>query len=327
EVPSQAPPLVPGQTKRLKSEYGLDAWKRWVQWRRAQTQLQKLTIGCAATLLIIEDLLRCTTAELSMCLCFFVSEIKRPNGENYSPDSLFYLCLGIQQHLFDNGRVENIFMDRFYCRFSTDFTKKLEGFKPIVTSSGYVHSRVEEEFLWECKQLGAYSPIVLLNTLLFFCCKYFGFRTVEQHRQLSFAHVMRCTKTDPNNKKTTFLRFYPPVATPLQDEVLEMTENVENPLRCPVRLYEFYLSKCSESVKQRTNLFYLHPERCCVPNSPLWFSSTPLDDATMDAMLIPFHNYFIQTAQILIFFKQKTTTRHKYGQYSFCLAAYFPTHH
>lgn len=25
--------------------------------------------------------------------------------------------------------------------------------------------------------------------------------------------------------------------------VLEMQENVENPLRCPVRLYEFYLSK------------------------------------------------------------------------------------
>lgn len=39
-------------------------------------------------------------------------------------------------------------------------------------------------------------------------------------------------------------------------------------------------------MKQRTNLFYLHPERCCVPNSPLWFSSTPLDDSTMEAMLI-----------------------------------------
>lgn len=45
------------------------------------------------------------------------------------------------------------------------------------------------------------------------------------------------------------------------------------------------LLSSSESVKQRTNLFYLHPERCCVPNSPLWFSSTPLDDSTMEAML------------------------------------------
>lgn len=29
----------------------------------------------------------------------------------------------------------------------------------------------------------------------------------------------------------------------VEEEVLEMPENVENPLRCPVRLYEFYLSK------------------------------------------------------------------------------------
>lgn len=28
-----------------------------------------------------------------------------------------------------------------------------------------------------------------------------------------------------------------------KEEILEMMENTENPLRCPVRLYEFYLSK------------------------------------------------------------------------------------
>ncbi|XP_026156668.1 zinc finger MYM-type protein 4 isoform X2 [Mastacembelus armatus] len=287
---------------KLKSEYGVDAWKRWIQWRQTQPNLEKPRIR-SRPMELKEDVLRCTTAELSYGLCCFINEVKRPNGEPYSPDSLFYLCLGIQQYLFDNGRVENIFMDRFYSKFSTEFTNKLRCFKPSVTASGYVHSRVEEEFLWDCKQLGAYSPIVLLNTLLFFCCKYFGFTTVEQHRQLSFAHVMRCTKTNPNNTKTTFLRFYPPISIneaesdpevpakrrkdeESKEDILEMMENTQNPLRCPVQLYEFYLSKCSESVKQRTNLFYLHPERCCVPNSPLWFSSTPLDDSTMEAMLI-----------------------------------------
>lgn len=28
-----------------------------------------------------------------------------------------------------------------------------------------------------------------------------------------------------------------------RENVLEMMENTKNPLRCPVRLYEFYLSK------------------------------------------------------------------------------------
>uniref|UniRef100_A0A3B3V7M4 Zinc finger MYM-type protein 4-like n=1 Tax=Poecilia latipinna TaxID=48699 RepID=A0A3B3V7M4_9TELE len=300
---SSAKKSVSAEILKLKSQYGIDAWKRWIQWRQTQPNLEQRRFG-SRPLELKEDLLRCTTAELSYGLCCFITEVKRPNGEPYSPDSLFYLCLGIQQYLFENGRVENIFMDRFYSKFSTDFTNMLKRFQPTVTPRGYVHSRVEEEFLWGCKQLGAYSPIVLLNTLLFFSCKYFGFTTVEQHRQLSFAHVMRCTKTNPDNSKTTFLRFYPPIPVneaesdpdgvpakrrkeeESKEEILEMMENTENPLRCPVRLYEFYLSKCSESVKQRTNMFYLHPERCCVPNSPLWFSSTPLDDNTMESMLI-----------------------------------------
>ncbi|TKS88871.1 Zinc finger MYM-type protein 3 [Collichthys lucidus] len=262
---------------RLKSQYGVDAWKRWIQWRQTQPNLEKPRFS-SRPMELKEDVLRCTTAELSYGLCCFINE-----------------------YLFENGRVENIFMDRFYNKFSTEFTNMLRSFKPSITTSGYIHSRVEEEFLWDCKQLGAYSPIVLLNTLLFFCCKYFGFTTVEQHRQLSFAHVMRCTKTNQDNTKTTFLRFYPPLSinetesdVPAKrrkeeenkEDILEMMENTDNPLRCPVRLYEFYLSKCSESVKQRTNVFYLHPERCCVPNSPLWFSSTPLDDDTMEGMLI-----------------------------------------
>ncbi|XP_029919162.1 zinc finger MYM-type protein 4 isoform X2 [Myripristis murdjan] len=296
---------------KLKTQYGIDAWKRWIQWRETQPNLEKPRFG-SRLMELKEDVLHCTTAELSYGLCRFIAEVKRPNGEAYSPDSLFYLCLGIQKHLFENGRVENIFTDIFYSKFSMEFTRMLKEFKPSITATGYIHSRVEEEYLWDCKQLGAYSPIVLLNTLLFFCCKFFGFTTVEQHRQLSFAHVMRCTKTSANNTKTTFLRFYPPLSvnepdaksppgTPAdadevpakkrreeenKEEILEMMENSDNPLRCPVRLYEFYLSKCSESVKQRTNLFYLHPERSCVPNSPLWFSSTPLDDHTMEAMLI-----------------------------------------
>ncbi|XP_062266196.1 zinc finger MYM-type protein 4-like [Platichthys flesus] len=195
--------------------------------------------------------------------------------------------------------MENIFSDVIYSQFNTEFTKILQHLKPSVPAAGYVQSRVEEEFLWDCKQLGAYSPIVLLNSLLFFCCKFFGFTTVEQHRQLSFTQLTCCTRTNMNHTRTTSLRFYPPTSTEAQpdgvpakkrkkdnvENVLEMMENLENPLHCPVRLYEFYLSKCSESVKQRSDLFFLRPDRCCVPSSPHWFSSSPLDGDTMEAML------------------------------------------
>ncbi|XP_026156664.1 uncharacterized protein LOC113126760 [Mastacembelus armatus] len=285
---------------KKQSLCGIDAWERWIQWRKSQTNLHPESTRAVE----LKDVLCCSAAELSDGLCCFINEVKQPDGEPYAPDGLFYLCLSIQQYLLENRRMENIFSDVIYSKFSTEFTNKLRCFKPSVTASGYVHSRVEEEFLWDCKQLGAYSPIVLLNTLLFFCCKYFGFTTVEQHRQLSFANVMCGTRTNPNNTKTTFLRFYPPISinepesdtdgvpakkrkrSENEESFLEVMENTETILRCPVRLYKFYLSKCSELVKRRSDLFYLQPDRSCVPSSPLWFSSAPLDYSIMEAMLV-----------------------------------------
>lgn len=41
----------------------------------------------------------------------------------------------------------------------------------------------------------------------------------------------------------------------------------------------------SESVKQRSDVFYLQPERSCVPNSPMWYSTFPIDPGTLDTML------------------------------------------
>ncbi|KAK3525450.1 hypothetical protein QTP86_031539 [Hemibagrus guttatus] len=263
EAPQSSAADVPHPTG-VHTDYGVQAWKSWVRWRETQPNMEMPKFG-SRNITIKEDLLQCTTAELSYGLWKFISEVRRPNGEKYKPDSIYYLCLGIQQHLFENSRMENIFTDFFYTKFSQTMSSLLKDWKPTILPSGYVHSRVEEEYLWECKQLGAFSPSVLLNTLLYFCTKFFNFKTIAQHRRLSFAHIMRCTRSQSNGSKMSCLRFYPPVhkenkntsnedtdgvpAKRKKEEeeeegvVLEMQENVENPLRCPVRLYEFYLSK------------------------------------------------------------------------------------
>ncbi|KAM6313751.1 zinc finger MYM-type protein 4 isoform 4-T4 [Podargus strigoides] len=290
---------VSGMT--LKYMYGVNAWKNWVQWKNAQEEQGDLKFSVRPVKLK-EDILSCTFAELSFGLCQFIQEVRRPNGEKYDPDSILYLCLGIQQYLFENGRIDNIFTEP-YSRFMIELTKLLKIWEPTILPNGYMFSRIEEEHLWECKQLGAYSPIVLLNTLLFFNTKYFQLKNVSEHLKLSFAHVMRRTRTLKYNTKMTYLRFFPPFQKQevesdklsvgkrkrSEDEeiptAVEMAENTDNPLRCPVRLYEFYLSKCSESVKQRSDVFYLQPERSCVPNSPMWYSTLPIDPGTLDIML------------------------------------------
>ncbi|XP_074161188.1 zinc finger MYM-type protein 4 isoform X9 [Sminthopsis crassicaudata] len=321
----------------LKYMYGVNAWKNWVKWKNAKEEQGEQKFGvfhlslsgvesvpCSDSLgsaqdhslsqetsepscrvrpiKLKEEILSCTFAELSLGLCQFIQEVRRPNGEKYDPDSILYLCLGIQQYLFENGRIDNIFTEP-YSRFMIELTKLLKIWEPTILPNGYMFSRIEEEHLWECKQLGAYSPIVLLNTLLFFNTKYFQLKNVSEHLKLSFAHVMRRTRTLKSNAKITYLKVFPPFQKQEmesdkltagkrkrnEDEEIsapvEMVENADNPLRCPVRLYEFYLSKCSESVKQRSDVFYLQPERSCVPNSPMWYSTFPIDPGTLDTML------------------------------------------
>ncbi|CAM4631844.1 unnamed protein product [Leuciscus chuanchicus] len=288
---------LPNSLSKLQHEYGVNAWKDWVRWRNAQPNME--TPKYASHFMTIkEDLLKCCTAELSYGLCKFISEVRRPNGEKYSPDSVFYLCLGIQQFLFENNRMENIFSDLFYTKFCLEMSNLLKGWKPTILPTGYVHSRVEEEYLWDCKQLGAFSPGVLLNTLLYFFTKFFNYKTVEQHRRLSFANVKRYSR-GPANSKVSYLRFYPPKedtsleGVPVkkrkkEDErqrVLKIRQNSDNPLRCPVKLYEFYLSKCSPGIRHHATKFYLSPERSCVPSSPTWFTATSLSDEALDSML------------------------------------------
>ncbi|MFT7811166.1 zinc finger MYM-type protein 4-like [Arapaima gigas] len=293
--------LPPSGGSKLLHMYGVGAWKRWVQQRDKQPNTEtpgfnRQPVG------LKQDLLQCSPAELSCGLSLFVSEVRRPSGVPYNPDSIFYLCLGIQQYLLENGRVENIFTDELYSGFVEQLTKMLRDWKPPILPNGYLHSRVEEEHLWVCKQLGDHSPAVLLNTLLFFTTKLFHLKTPSQHGCLSFAHVLHRTRTLANNRNGKFLHFCLPVEKRQdravgeilltlgkrkmeEEEVMEIPENLEDPLRCPVRLYEFYLSKCPDSVKQRTDVFYLQPECPWVPDCPLWFSSRPLESSTLEAML------------------------------------------
>nr|XP_055027736.1 zinc finger MYM-type protein 4 isoform X2 [Misgurnus anguillicaudatus] len=285
-------------SSKLNQAYGVAAWSCWVKKKSERTADEEDQQSCR--MVMKQDVLQCSFAELNYGLCRFIKEARRPNGEVYKPDSIYYLCLGIQQCLLENGRLENIFTDSLYSEFISEITKLLRDWANTLPPGGYMNSRVEEEYLWECKQLGALSPIVLLNTLLFFVTKMLNLKTVEQHRRLTFANVTQCTKTTKTGT-SSYLKFKLPIKEETTDkkgagkrkkeeevvdeEFVEMPENSENPLRCPVRLYQFYLSKCLISVRERPDLFYLQPESSCHPGSPVWYSAQPLDTSMMESML------------------------------------------
>ncbi|XP_067090101.1 transcriptional regulator QRICH1-like [Osmerus mordax] len=282
----------------LKPEEGLEVWRLWVQRKNAELEKeekQKLApIGRRQPMRFQEDLVSSAVAELNVGLALMTQEARGLEGEQFEPDALYYVFLCIQKYLFENGRVDDIFSDQYYTRFSQWLHKILDDWRPAVHPLGYfIPSHVTEEMLWECKQLGAHSPATLLTTLMYFNTKYFHLTTVEQHMKVAFSKVLRHTKKNPSNPKdkSTSIRFLKGVG-PHQigqkvtdDMYEEQGEDPENPLRCPIKLYDFYLFKCPQSAKGRNDAYYLTPEPVVAPNSPIWYSTQPITSQQVEQML------------------------------------------
>lgn len=77
---------------KLKYSYGLNAWWHWVTQRNAQMELSVGVQGRVKPFKV--EILQCSAEELNHCLSLFIREVRKPSGEEYAPDSIFYLCLG-----------------------------------------------------------------------------------------------------------------------------------------------------------------------------------------------------------------------------------------
>ncbi|XP_034079642.1 glutamine-rich protein 1-like isoform X2 [Gymnodraco acuticeps] len=282
----------------LKPEEGLEVWRLWVKRKNAELNKQEKTklapIGRRQPLRFQEDLVSSAVAELNLGLSLMTQEARGSEEEQFTSDVLYYVFLCIQKYLSENGRVDDIFSDPYYTRFCGCLHKILDGWRPSVHPLGYViPSHVTEEMLWECKQLGAHSPSTLLTTLMYFNTKHFQLMTAEQHMNVAFSKVLRHTRKNPANAKdkATSIRLLkgqgPQSAGQkgTDDMYDEQIEDPENPLRCPIKLYDFYLFKCPQSAKGRNDAYYMTPEPVVAPNSPMWYSSQPLTSQQVEQVL------------------------------------------
>ncbi|CAF1459040.1 unnamed protein product, partial [Adineta ricciae] len=180
--------MLPDAEYRLKWTYGVEAFQQWCAQRNRSALSSSSSIPTSKNL-IKSDLLSYTNAdELQHILSIFITETRRPTGNEYLPESIFYLCLGIQEYLNMNNRSIDLF-NPCYVEFNSTLNQILSNYSPRLSpiTNNYV-SLITEDILYDARQLGNLTPWSLLTTLIYINTKYFNLKTVESHMAISFAN-------------------------------------------------------------------------------------------------------------------------------------------
>ena len=229
------------------------------------------------------DVVKMELADVSFWLQRFVLEVRKSNGDVYSPDSLYQLCCGIQRALREAGHDVNIFEQFQFAQCRSVIDGEL---KRLNATGNYIEKKKAnvittemEERLWEQGLLGDDSPQVLSKTLVFMIGFCFALRSGEEHRRLRHKPSQFQLVEIPGS--TPFLRYKEDMSKTNQaglnhrkvvpKEVIHYA-NTQNPKRCLVRLYQKYNSLCPHD--RPDNAFYLTP--LVIPRKDCWFKKVPL---------------------------------------------------
>uniref|UniRef100_A0A8C4QVV3 HTH CENPB-type domain-containing protein n=1 Tax=Eptatretus burgeri TaxID=7764 RepID=A0A8C4QVV3_EPTBU len=91
-----------GSESKAKLSLGHKAWKLWADGSLRPKKGQPSVF------------LSLSQSERASALYAFASEAQRPNGQDYRPDCLYYLCLGLQRYLSEAGIEDDIFSDSIW---------------------------------------------------------------------------------------------------------------------------------------------------------------------------------------------------------------------
>ena len=138
------------------------------------------------------DVVKMELADVSSWLQRLVLEVRKSNGDIYSPDSLYQLCCGIQRALREADHDVNIFKQFQFAQCQPVIDGEL---KRLNATGNYIEKKKAnvittemEERLWEQGLLGDDSPQVLSKTLVFMIGFCFALRSGENTGGYTISH-------------------------------------------------------------------------------------------------------------------------------------------
>ena len=138
---------------------------------------------------ISQDITTLCPEKLMRYISRFILEVRKKDGTEYPPNTLYHIICGLMRHLRQNGMPDvDFFKEKAYADLRTTLDAEIKRLKLLgigaTKRQADVLTEDEEELLWREGVLGYHSPKSLLNTVFFFNGVCFALRSGEEHRQL-----------------------------------------------------------------------------------------------------------------------------------------------
>lgn len=235
--------------------------------------------------------------ELDYSLSRFAAEARKQDGKMYPGKTLYELIISIQSYLRHECKKSVTLIDvsgktfpHLNAALNNEMKEATSAGVGVETKQADVVSMNQEELLWEKGILGSDSPETLRDTLLWIFGLHFGLRAGQEHRSLRMKNSQISAKVDETGK--SYLQYVQDVSKTnsgglahrnVKRKVCRAYENLEQPERCPVRLYSLYLSHCPSDLSKTQNAFYLRPLE--KPNSHVWYYNQAAGKNTLSAVV------------------------------------------
>jgi len=203
--------------------------------------------------------------ELNRLLGTFLMSIRKPNGQNYEPDTLTGYLRNINSHLkklkypFDILDSKEFELSRDVLMSRRKSLKK-QGFGNRPNRADAL-SEEDERQLWAKGQLGMDTPTALQNTVWFFNTKCLGFRGSDESKQLKWGDILL---TIDHATGEEYLEWETERSTKTRDGVNAHSRPFNpkifaagNPDRCPIRAYKKFRSERPLEMLKADAPFYL----------------------------------------------------------------------
>ena len=243
ELKEVARNAVPIQTRK-KALWAAGVFDQWRVWRNQKAETDKdISIVHPPLQMLTKD-------ELDFCLCRFICEVRKADGAEYPGKTCYEIVTSIQKYLEINGKCFKLLSDTDFKQFQLTLDSEMkarEGVNKPVKQAEFIDDDKEDR-LWQNKTLGDDSPVKLVHTVIYLAGINFCARGRTELRNLTYGQVK--VEEDGDGKRLRYRQMASVKnnqgglkSRHHQPKDVSVCQNLTNPERCSVRLFELYISK------------------------------------------------------------------------------------